>query len=67
MWASITIPNPTLFCHQQTHTIPFFYKQPVYKQVAPGWQITKQLSGLRPPSLSNSKNQKLKKTRFFPL
>ena len=26
----------------------FFYKQPVYKQLALGWQIAKQLSGLNP-------------------
>ena len=25
----------------------FFYKQPVYKQLALGWQIAKQLSGLK--------------------
>ena len=25
----------------------FFYKQPVYKQLVLGWQIAKQLSGLK--------------------
>ena len=34
----------------------FLYKQPVYKQLALGWQIVKQLSGLKPLSLSNNKN-----------
>ena len=31
-------------------------KQPVYKQLALGWQIAKQLSGLKLLSLSNIKN-----------
>ena len=39
----------------------FFYKQPVYKQLALGWQIAKQLSGLNPFSLGNNKNYRLKK------
>ena len=34
----------------------FLYKQPVYKQLALGLQITKQLSGLNPLSLSSIKN-----------
>ena len=34
----------------------FFYKHPVYKQLALGWQIAKQLSGLKPISLNNNKN-----------
>ena len=33
----------------------FFYKQPGYKQLALGWQIVKQLSGLNLLSLSNKK------------
>ena len=33
-----------------------FYKQPIYKQLALGCQIAKQLSGLNPLSLSNNKN-----------
>ena len=33
-----------------------FYKQPVFKQLALGWQIAKQLLGLNPFSLSNNKN-----------
>ena len=45
----------------------FFYKQPVYKQLALEWQKAKQLSGLKPFSLSNSKNYKLKKRGVFPL
>ena len=32
----------------------FFYKQQVCKQLAFGWQIDKQLSGLSPLSLSNN-------------
>ena len=36
--------NTTLFC-----------KQAVYKQLAPGWQIAKQLSGLNPFELSNNR------------
>ena len=39
-----------------------FYKQPVYKQLTLPWQITKQLSGLNPLSLSNNKNYSLKVT-----
>ena len=37
----------------------FFYEQPVYKQLALGWQITKQLSGLKLLSLSDNKNYRL--------
>ena len=44
-----------------------FYKQPVYKQLAVTEQIAKQLSGLKPLSLSNNKNCSLKKTVIFPL
>ena len=40
----------------QLSDITFFYKQLVYKQLALGLQITKQLSGLNPLSLSNNKN-----------
>ena len=36
------------------------YKQSVYKQLALGWQIAKQLSELNPPSLSNNKTYTLK-------
>ena len=39
----------------------FFCKQPVYKQLALGWLIAKQLSGLNPFSLRKNKNYKLKK------
>ena len=39
-----------------------FYKQPVDKQLVFAWQITKQLSGLNPLSLSNNKNYSLKVT-----
>ena len=36
-------------------TLSFLYKQTVYKQLALGWQIAQQLSGLIPLSLSNNK------------
>ena len=45
-------------------TLIFLYKRPVYKQLALGWQIAKQLSGLIPLSLSNNKNYRLKKSAF---
>ena len=45
----------------------FFYKQPVYKQLAPGWQIAKQLPGYNPLSLSNNKKCRLKKSGVWPL
>ena len=35
-------------------TLSFFYKQPVYKQLALGWQIAKHLSGIKLVSLSNN-------------
>ena len=43
----------------------FFYKQPVYKQLALRWQIVKQLSGLNPLSLNNSKSYRLNKINSF--
>ena len=43
----------------------FFYEQPVYKQLALGLQIAKELSGLNPLSLSNNKNFTLKKNGIF--
>ena len=42
------------------HTL-FLYKQPVYKQLALGWKIAKQLSGLNPLSLNYNKNIRLAK------
>ena len=39
-----------------------FYKQPVYKQLAPTRQIAKQLSGINPLSLINNKKYSLKVT-----
>ena len=48
------------------HKYTFFYKQPVYEQVALGWQIAKQHPGLKPLSLSNNKNYRLKKSEIFP-
>ena len=47
--------------------IHFFYKQPIFKQLAIGWEIFKQFSGLNPISLSNNKNYRLKKGEVFPL
>ena len=44
----------------------FFNKQPVYKQLALGYQIAKQFSGLYPLSLSNKKSYVLKKSGVFP-
>ena len=44
-----------------------FYQQPVYKQLALGWQIAKQLSRLNLFSSSNNKNYRLKKSGVFPL
>ena len=43
----------------------FFYKQPVYKQLALGWQIAKQISEFNSFSLSNNKNYRLKKSGAF--
>ena len=56
------VGNWAVFVH-----LVFFYKQPVYKQVALKWQIAKQLSGLKPFSLSNNKTFRLKKSGVFPL
>ena len=36
--------------------------QPVYKQLARGWQTAKQISGLNPLLLSNNKNYRLKES-----
>ena len=44
----------------------FFYNEPVFKQIALGWQIAEQLSGLNPFSVSNNKNYRLKKGEVFP-
>ena len=35
-----------------------FYKKPIYKQLALGWQIAKQLSGISSLSQSNNKNDR---------
>ena len=42
-----------------------FYKQPVYKQLALACQIAKQLSGLKPLSLSNNKNYSFNEKWIF--
>ena len=39
--------------------------QPVYKQLALGWQIAKQLSGLNPLSLGNNKKLHIKEKWSF--
>ena len=51
----------------QRSTLIFFLKQPVFKQLALGWQIAKQLSGRNPISLSNYKNYTVKKRGVFHL
>ena len=43
------------------------YKEQDYEQLALGWQIAMQLSGLNPLSLSINKNYKLKKIGVFSL
>ena len=48
-------------------TLSSFYKQTVYKWLALGSQNAKQLSGLKPLSLSNNKNYRLKESVVFPL
>ena len=45
----------------------FVYKPAVYKQLAQGCQIGKQLSGLKTILLSNYKKYRLKKSGVFPL
>ena len=63
----------TFFSHIQAYSEPcatlaytyFFYKQPVYKQLALEWQIPKQLSGLNPFPVSNNINYRLKKSGLF--
>ena len=42
-----------------------FYKQPVYKQLALGWKIAKQISELNLLSISSNKNYRLKKSGVF--
>ena len=44
----------------------FFYKQSVYKQLAAGWQIAKQLSGLNPFPKRGNKTFRLEKSVVFP-
>ena len=44
---------------------PKIHLQLIYTQLALGWQIAKQLSGLKPPSLSSNKNYSLKKSGVF--
>ena len=57
--------NPKFVANTQV-TLSFFYRQPVYKQLAIGGQIAKQLSGLNSLSLSNNKDYRLKKNQSFP-
>ena len=47
--------------------VSFFYKQPVYKQRALGWQSDQQLSGLNLLSLSSNKIYRLHTSGVFPL
>ena len=48
------------------NSLIFCFNQPVYKQLALGQQITKELSELNPPSQSNNKNYRLKISGVFP-
>ena len=48
-----------------SHLHLFFYKQPVFKQLALEWKIAKQLSGFKPLSLSNNKSYRYRKGDFF--
>ena len=50
---------------QLPYTLSLFSKQPVYKQLALGHQISGQLSGLSPLSLSNNKNCRQRKMEFL--
>ena len=52
---------------EKDSTLSFFYKQPVYKQLALGLQIDKQFLRINPLSIYNNKNYKLNKSGFFPL
>ena len=58
--------SPLLWKKYPIFLLLIFYNQPVYKQLALGWQIAKQLSGLNPLLLSNNKNYKLKKSGVLP-
>ena len=46
-------------------TFSFFYKQPVYKQLALAWQIAKQLSGLQPPFTEQQQKLQIKEKSSF--
>ena len=48
-------------------TLSFFYRKLVYKQLALGWQIAKELSGLNILSLSNNENHRVNGSGIFPL
>ena len=45
----------------------FYFKQPVYEQLALRWQIAQQFSGLNSLSLNSNENYILKKSGVFPL
>ena len=47
--SALPISPPPLKLWRRTWYFYFFYKQSVYKQLAFGWQIVKQPSGLNPP------------------
>ena len=47
------------------NTLTFFYKQPVYKELALDQQIAKQVSGLNHFSLSNNKKKQIKEKWSF--
>ena len=61
----LNIPKFQMWESSEYATIYFFYKQPVYKQLAHRWQIAKYFSGFNPFSLSNNKNYRLRERGFF--
>ena len=61
LFSHITLKKSSIFANLLIEKpgidlLHFFYKQPVYKQLALAWKIAKQLSGLNLVSLSNNKN-----------
>ena len=48
--------NTTVWTRRKGNKHSYNYKEPFYQQLALGWQIAKQRSGLNPISLSYNKN-----------
>ena len=61
--------NPKIYLHQELDyfslPVPFFYKQPVYKQLVFGWQFAKQGEGST--LFLSERDRRLKKKGVFPL